>query len=69
MWHLSDNAAVSANMLLLIWGWFKWELNDEEHIPQATMQRDYFYAREVSKVIALRLLIYETISGVPKVGF
>jgi predicted nucleic acid-binding protein len=42
----------------------KWQLDDEQHIPQATALRDDFYARGAIKAIAPNLLIYEIVNGV-----
>lgn len=42
----------------------KWQLDDEEHIPQATALRDDFYAQGAIKAIAPHLLVYEIINGI-----
>ena len=42
----------------------KWQLDDEECIPQATALRNDFYALEVIKAIAPHLLVYEVINGI-----
>jgi predicted nucleic acid-binding protein len=42
----------------------KWQLDDEEYIPQATALRNDFYALSVIKAIAPHLLIYEVINGI-----
>ena len=42
----------------------KWQLDDEEYIPQATALRNDFYAQGAIKAIAPHLLIYEVINGV-----
>jgi predicted nucleic acid-binding protein len=42
----------------------KWQLDDEEHIPQATALRNDFYALNVIKAIAPHLLVYEVINGI-----
>ena len=42
----------------------KWQLDDEEYIPQATALRNDFYALSVIKAIAPHLLIYEVLNGV-----
>lgn len=41
----------------------KWQLDDEECVPEATALRDDFYARGAIKVIAPRLLIYEVVNA------
>lgn len=42
----------------------KWQLDDEEYIPQATALRNDFYAQGAIKAIAPYLLIYEVVNGV-----
>ncbi len=42
----------------------KWQLNDEDCIPEATALRDDFYARGAVTVIAPHLLIYEVVNGI-----
>jgi len=42
----------------------KWQLDDEDCIPQATALRDDFYARGAVNVIAPHLLVYEVINGI-----
>ncbi len=42
----------------------KWQLNDEEYIPQATALRNDFYALGAVKAIAPHLLVYEVINGI-----
>ena len=42
----------------------KWQLDDEEHITQATALRDAFYLEGAIKVIAPDLLTYEIINGI-----
>jgi len=42
----------------------KWQLDDEEYIPQATALRNDFYAQGAIKAIAPHLLIYEVVNGV-----
>jgi len=42
----------------------KWQLDDEEYIPQATALRDDYYARGATKVIAPQLLVYEVVNGI-----
>ena len=42
----------------------KWQLDDEEYIPQATALRNDFYAQGAIKAIAPHLLIYEVINGI-----
>ncbi len=42
----------------------KWQLDDEQHIPQATALRDDFYARGAITLIAPHLLIYEIVNGI-----
>lgn len=42
----------------------KWQLDDEEYIPQATALRDDFYARGAIKAIAPQLLVYEVVNGI-----
>ena len=42
----------------------KWQLDDEDCIPQATALRDDFYARGAVNVIAPHLLIYEVVNGI-----
>jgi len=42
----------------------KWQLDDEEYIPQATALRNDFYALEAAKAIAPYLLIYEVVNGI-----
>jgi len=42
----------------------KWQLDDEEYIPQATALRNDFYTFNVIKAIAPRLLVYEVINGI-----
>ncbi len=51
-------AVVDASVVL------KWQLDDEECIPQATALRDDYYARGAVRVIAPQLLIYEVINGI-----
>jgi len=53
----------------------KWQLDDEEYIPQATTLRNDFYAQGAIKAIAPYLLIYEVVNGIltatrrKKIGF
>jgi len=42
----------------------KWQLDDEDCIPQATALRDDFYARGAVSVIAPHLLVYEVVNGI-----
>jgi len=42
----------------------KWQLDDEEYIPQATTLRNDFYAQGAIKAIAPYLLIYEVVNGI-----
>ncbi|MBM3175938.1 MAG: type II toxin-antitoxin system VapC family toxin [Chloroflexi bacterium] len=42
----------------------KWQLGDEEHIPQAIALRDDFSKRGVTKLLAPNLLVYEVINGI-----
>jgi len=42
----------------------KWQLDDEDHIAQATALRDDFYARGAVNVIAPHLLVYEVVNGI-----
>lgn len=42
----------------------KWQLDDEEYIPQAIALRDDFYLEGAIKAIAPYLLTYEIINGV-----
>ena len=42
----------------------KWQLDDEEYIPQATALRNDFYALGAIKAIAPHLLIYEVMNGI-----
>jgi len=42
----------------------KWQLDDEQHVSQATALRDDFYARGAIKAIAPHLLTYEVVNGV-----
>ena len=42
----------------------KWQLDDEEYIPQATALRNDFYSRRAVKAIAPHLLIYEVTNGI-----
>jgi predicted nucleic acid-binding protein len=42
----------------------KWQLDDEEYIPQASALRNDFYALEAIKAIAPHLLVYEVINGI-----
>jgi predicted nucleic acid-binding protein len=42
----------------------KWQLDDEDCIPQATALRDDFYARGAIIVIAPHLLVYEVVNGI-----
>jgi predicted nucleic acid-binding protein len=42
----------------------KWQLDDEEYIPQATALRNDSYAQGAIKTIAPHLLIYEVINGI-----
>jgi predicted nucleic acid-binding protein len=42
----------------------KWQLDDEEYIPQATALRNDFYALGVIKAVAPHLLIYEVTNGI-----
>ena len=54
----SKLAVVDASVVL------KWQLDDEEYIPQATALRNDFYALGVVKAIAPHLLVYEVINGI-----
>ena len=51
-------AVVDASVVL------KWQLDDEEYIPQATALRNDFYALGAIKAIAPHLLAYEVINGI-----
>jgi predicted nucleic acid-binding protein len=42
----------------------KWQLDDEQYIPQATALRDDFYTRGAIKAIAPHLLLYEIANGI-----
>jgi len=42
----------------------KWQLDDEDCIPQAAALRDDFYARGTVGVIAPHLLVYEVVNGI-----
>ena len=42
----------------------KWQLDDEEYIPQSTALRNDFYALKAIKAIAPHLLIYEVVNGI-----
>lgn len=42
----------------------KWQLDDEEYVPQATALRDDFYLKETMKAIAPQLLVYEVVNGI-----
>jgi len=42
----------------------KWQLDDEQHVSQATALRDDFYARGAIKAIAPYLLTYEIANGI-----
>jgi len=42
----------------------KWQLDDEDCVPQATALRNDYYARGAVKVIAPQLLVYEVVNGV-----
>lgn len=42
----------------------KWQLDDEEYVPQATALRDDFYLKGAVKAIAPQLLIYEVVNGI-----
>ena len=42
----------------------KWQLDDEEYIPQATALRNDFYALGAVKAIAPHLLFYEVMNGI-----
>ncbi len=42
----------------------KWQLDDEDYVPQATSLRDDFYAQGIVNVIAPHLLIYEVANGI-----
>lgn len=42
----------------------KWQLDDEDCIPQATALRDDFFARGAVNVIAPHLLVYEVVKGI-----
>jgi len=42
----------------------KWQLDDEEYIPQATALRDDFYLKGAMKAIAPQLLVYEVVNGI-----
>jgi predicted nucleic acid-binding protein len=42
----------------------KWQLDDEQYIPQAIALRDDFYARGAIKAIAPYLLTYEVVNGI-----
>lgn len=42
----------------------KWQLDDEDCIPQATALRDDFYARGAIRMIAPHLLVYEVVNGI-----
>ena len=46
----------------------KWQLDDEEYIPQATALRNDFYAWEAIKTIAPRPLVYKVINGILSTG-
>ncbi len=51
-------AVIDASVVL------KWQLDDEEYIPQATALRNDFYLKGAIKAIAPDLLIYEIINGI-----
>ena len=51
-------AVVDASVVL------KWQLDDEEYIPQAIALRNDFYALGSIKAIAPHLLIYEVTNGI-----
>lgn len=42
----------------------KWQLDDEDCIPQATALRDDYYVRGAVNVIVPHLLIYEVVNGI-----
>ena len=42
----------------------KWQLDDEEYVPQATALRNDFYALGAIKAIAPHLLTYEVVNGI-----
>lgn len=42
----------------------KWQLDDEEYVPQATALRNDFYLEGAIKAIAPDLLIYEIVNGI-----
>jgi len=42
----------------------KWQLDDEEYVPQATALRNDFYASGAVKAVAPHLLLYEMTNGV-----
>jgi len=42
----------------------KWQIDDEEYIPQAIALRDDLYALRAIKAISLYLLIYEVMNGI-----
>lgn len=41
----------------------KWQLDDEEYVPQAVAIREDFYIRGATKAIAPHLIIYEIVNG------
>jgi len=51
-------AVVDASVVL------KWQLDDEDCIPQATELRDDYYAHGAIKLIAPHLLVYEVVNGI-----
>ena len=42
----------------------KWQLDDEEYVPQSTALRNDFYVLRAIKAIAPHLLIYEVVNGI-----
>jgi len=42
----------------------KWQLDDEDCVPQATALRDDFFVRGAVNVIAPHLLVYEVVNGI-----
>ena len=55
-----ETASVVADASVVL----KWQLDDEDCIPQATALRDDFYVRGAVNVIAPHLLIYEVVNGI-----
>lgn len=54
----SKTVVVDASIVL------KWQLDDEEHVPQATALRNDFYKQGIIQAIAPHLLVYEIANGI-----